>query len=524
MIKPIELPQISYRGMRDSADPSTADPRLATLLQNVYPQDSVQGAAIVGRPGYQQAGGQGGAGGNRRVQALYQFTKLDGTEYTIRFCGGLMDTFNWTSRVWTNIALVGVALPTAGMIFCTTYNNQMVVNPNDGINKPWMWDGTTFTSLTNAPLAFGQPTVYYAKLFFIRWLNRTTMDWSEENAANTGYTAGGFNNTWQLGQSDQNALVAILGTDSALYYWRGRSLGYISGSVTTNFSSTGVRDGVSTTIGTVSPNGVLRYGNAVFFPSADGRPYRLDIGGGLTETIWSDLRETLAAIPRTYLSLALATGSQGLSGDPLTDLVFLGIADLGSTEVNMLVVVDTRTNGIAGIWRGFTPTALAFVKDANGQPVLMHGTGSGYVYDHGTPNGSLWNDAANTADGGIVAITHKVTGSPIAFSTEQEKYWERLDFSFRALTTQMLTVDTVTPNGIGTTQALTVPASSPATWNCTWDGTWLGAVVEEHVALGINEWGRYLQPRITHATGTERFGLVGVSALAYPVGADVKAA
>jgi hypothetical protein len=520
MIAPMELPQISYRGMRDSADPSTADPRLATLLQNVYPQDSEQGAAIVGRPGYQQAGSQLGAGG--RVQAIYQFTRLDGTEYTVGFGGGLMSTFNWMTRAWTKIALVGVALPTAGIVYCTTYNNQLVVNPNDGVNKPWMWDGTTFTSLTNAPLAYGQPTVYYAKLHVIRWLNRSTFDWSEENAANTGYTAGGFNNTWLIGQSDQNFLVAILGTDSAFYYWRGRSLGYVMGAVTTNYSSTGVRDGISTTVGTLSPNGIVRYENAVFFLSADGRPYRLDIGGGLTP-LWSNLRETLWNIPRTYLSLGLGTGSQGIPGDPLTNLVFLGVADVGATEVTMLIAVDVRTNQIAGLWRGFTPTALAFVKDVNGQPVLMHGTASGYIYDHGTPSGSLWNDQANPADGGTVAIIHKVTGTPVAFDVREEKYFAQLDLSLRVVTTQTLGVDYLTPSGAGAAQTITGTGTT-ARWDGTWNGIWLGATVEQHLALGIDGWGRWLQPRITHATGTEQFGLVAIGILAYSVGADTRAA
>jgi hypothetical protein len=45
-------------------------------------------STFVGRNGVRSAGAQGGASSKRTGQLVYQFTKLDGTEYTVRIVGG----------------------------------------------------------------------------------------------------------------------------------------------------------------------------------------------------------------------------------------------------------------------------------------------------------------------------------------------------------------------------------------------------------------------------------------------------
>jgi hypothetical protein len=506
--------QVSFAEIRDSLDPSTASPRAAAALRNVYPVDATMGAAVVGRPGFTQAGGQLGSGGTRRVQALYQFTKLDGTEFTVAICGGLMYTYDWATTVWTNVPLVGVALPTGGQVFCTTFANQLVVNPNDGINKPWVWDGTTFTSLTNAPLAFGAPTVYYGKLFFIKWTERTTDAWSEENQPNTGYEAGGFNNAWTMGQTDQEALYALMGTNEALYYWRARSAGAVYGAVTPQFSSTGTHEAVSPTIGTVSPGAVVATdGGAIAFLSADGEPHLLTPGGGLVPA-WAGIRETLATIPRSQLPQAL-----GVS-DPLTRLELLGVPGESQSEVTQLLAVQVKTQAVVGVWEGFTPTALALVKDGARVPTLLHGTANGYVYQHGTPTGARWSDGHHTADGGVQPIAHRVEGTVLGWTPEaQEWAYVRADLLLRldgSLTNAEFRY--TTPNGVS--NALVFTAAAPAaTWDGAWDcSAWLGAAREQHVSLGLNGRGRWVQPQLTHAYADERFGLESWSVDAVPEG------
>src|SRR5262249_44009450 len=159
---------------------------------------------VVGRPGFQQSGSLLVTSG--KVQGIAQYTKLDGTEKTVAFCAGRMFTFNWTTRAWVEVTLSGVTLSTTAHVYCVTFANARVIS--DGVTTPFTWDGTSFVLLSNASVWYGQPTVYYAKVFAIQSSDRTSIEWSEENDPTTGYGSGGFNNVWQLGQTDQDALFA----------------------------------------------------------------------------------------------------------------------------------------------------------------------------------------------------------------------------------------------------------------------------------------------------------------------------
>ena len=166
-----------------------------------------------------------------------------------------------------------VTVKTSGLIYWCEYNGQVVFN--DGTNQPFMWNGTSgggLTLLDNAPAtAIGRPVAYYGKLFFIKTGN--TLVWSEENAPNTGYEADGYNNTWDLRQTSGEPIIAIVGTNDALYYFRPSSIGRITGAVTPDFATTGTDDGVSDLYGTVSYLGAEKItGNTIAFGDQYGRP------------------------------------------------------------------------------------------------------------------------------------------------------------------------------------------------------------------------------------------------------------
>lgn len=542
-IRPVRLTQLSFTGMRDSLDPSTADARKALLMQNVYPSDASEGASTVGRPGFQQSGSTLNSGFS--VQGIGQYSKLDGTETTVGFCGGQMFTFNWTSRVWTNVPLGGgAALSTTAAIDTVNFANVLIVS--DGVNTPFQWDGTTFTVLSNAPVWFGPPTVYYGRLFAVKASDHTTIDWSEANQPNTGYEAGGFNNSWTLGQTQQDAIYRLVGTNAALYYWRQRSTGVITGAVTATFSSDGTKDGISETIGSTAPRSFVVYNQAIYFLSADGRPHALAVGGGLKEDLWTDLRETLVTVNRSLLPSSVAVG------DPLTQMALVSFVAGSQITPQQYAAIDTRTNLIGGLWSGFSATAMALVKDDQLIPRIMHGTSNGNVYDHGDPNGSLWDDENATIDGGTLAIAHAVTGTPLGYDLQYDKIFDRIDLSMRLQTNLTeVSFDYTTPYGTSP-QAYTLTDSltwdkTGVTWDDldpTWDATlvrggaqemnftssvgaqWDSAVwdtdfwpadeLEMHFAFGLAGRGRWITPRIQHAFGTERFGLEGWVVTAFP--------
>lgn len=194
----------------------------------------------------------------------------------------------------TNLTSATVTLNATGRVYFTEFNNTLVVT--DGTNTPFTWDGTVsagLTSLTNAPVAFGPPASYYAKLFFVKNTARDTIVWSEENAANTGYEAGGANNAWQLTQSGAGPIYRLLGRNEALYYWRRNSIGTIRGAVLSDFTASGVHDDISREVGTIAPESVIDYEGYIWFTDAIGRPWRYAPGGRL-EPIWQNVAALFA--------------------------------------------------------------------------------------------------------------------------------------------------------------------------------------------------------------------------------------
>jgi hypothetical protein len=509
-----------YTEMFDALDATAAQPHRAAVLQNVYPMDAEEGEGLVGRPGYQQLGARSPAG-SVSGQGVHQFTTLAGTEFTIRVSGGRFETLDWNTRTWTEVLsasdLVGasITLSATARVSFVTFANSLIVS--DGVNTPWRWDGTShggLTKLTNAPVFYGPPTVYSAKLFGIKASDRSKFVWSEENDPTTGYEAIGFANVWQIGQTDQNALTAIRGTNAALYYWRERSTGAVYGRVNAQFVTTATHDALSTSVGTKSPWGLVSHGEGFVFPDADGRPHRLVPGVGVVP-IWAPFRETLKTIPRANLVDALAIDY------PAARLLLIGYTETLQANPSAWLVYRDSPQGFvaAGVWRGFVSTQAGMVKDLSGVPTWLHQSADGYTYDHGNPDGSLWDDNANS---GTVAIQHVVQGMPMGADPPGDTQFERLDLFTRNDGTMTLGVDYTTPRGDAPTLFLTVSRS--ANQSATFDTIVLdttrlsGGAIEVHSSVGWNAVGRWIQPRMTHAAVGEQFGFLKWRVSGVPAG------
>lgn len=523
-MKQIVVEHGPYAGLMDSLDPTASEPNRAGLLQNVYPLEAEQGEGIVGRPGFQQMGAQSPAGAVVG-QAIHQFTKSDGTEYTVRVMGGRFESFNWGTRTWAevlttaNLTAALITLSTTARVSMVTFANKLIVS--DGVNLPWAWDGTTnggLTKLVNAPVIYGPLTVYSAKLFGIKATDRLTFVWSEENDPVLGYqaTVNGFTyaNAWTIGQTDQNALYALRGTNAALYYWRLRSTGAVFGKVNSAFVTTATHDAMSTSVGTASPWGIVPHGEGFLFPDADGRPHRLIPGGGI-QPVYAPFRETLKTIPRANLVDALAINYEAAR------LLLVGYTESLQLYPSAWLVYRDMGQGwiAAGVFRGFTATQSAMVKDSFGVPTWVHLSSDGYAYDHGNPDGSLWDDKFVS---GTVAITHVVQGMPMAGDPPTDSQFLKLDLLTRCESSITVSVDYQTPRGQSTALSLTVspPAALAQFWDLVnWDAfNWAQGAVEIHSQVGWNGNGRWIKPRLTHAVVGERFGFVKWRVTGVPAG------
>lgn len=508
-----------FIGMRDSLDPPANHPNLARVLRNVYPAQVGHHARVVGRPGFEQLGTQLGSSGRRTGQLICQFTELDGTEHTIAIVGGHFYEYDWIGGSWTEVldaadfSGASITLSQTARCYAVTFNNQLIVS--DGVNTPWAWDGTSgggLTSLTNCPVLFGPPTVYYGKLFGIKSSERSTFVWSEENQPNTGYEAGGYNNAWTIGQTDTNQLTCLLGSNEALYVFRERSTTLVTGAVTPNFASTGTREGVSSTVGTAAPGSVHFVDRDIIFADADGRPHLIRHGLGVIP-LWEDFKETLNG-----LDSAVFDEVEGF-WDPTLEMSRLGYGVDGGTDRGRQLLFEAERGQepqAVAVFDGFEFDRIGVVENSDGEPRILH-TQGGYAYQHGTPEGAIWNDGLNAGD---QAILHQIAAPYLGYDEEVEQHWDRLDLlMFTRTDLSNLAIRTETPYGVSS--AITSSETGDyARWDeAFWDiANWSTDSQNDHVAIGIDAFGLYIGILMLHEELDEEFGFVTGKLTGRPLG------
>jgi len=289
-VRPARLSIDGCKGMRRPNDLKQFDPAYAYTIVDGYPADPINGGDVVERPAWTIHGtelGTASLGVPNITNLIYQFNKSDGTSVTMCITSGKLYTFDWSNNTWTESVTAAnfttASITTSATARCSAVTLNDVVVVSDGTNTPWSWDGTSgaggLTKLTNCPVLYGPPQVYYGKVFGVKNTERTTLVWSEENDPATGYEAGGYNNSWTLSQTTADPLFSVLATNEALYYFRLNSIGRIEGAVTPDFSTSGVRDSVAEGTGTVYPWGVTIAHDRVWFLDQFCRPQSFQVGG-----------------------------------------------------------------------------------------------------------------------------------------------------------------------------------------------------------------------------------------------------
>lgn len=521
----IDLEAGPFVGMNDSLDPAQGRREYARLLQNCYSVDPLRGGTAIGRPGFQTAGSQLGASGVRTTQLVYQFNKRSGTNYTVVIVGGKFYTFNWSTRAWTevlsaaNFTTASITLSATSRCFATTFDDVLVVS--DGVNTPWTWDGTSgggLTKLTACPVLYGPPVVYYAKLFGIKNTERSTIVWSEENDPATGYETGGYANAWTMGQTDSEAFYALASTNEALYLFRAKSITTIQGAVNSDFTSSGVRESVSTDIGTKSPASVYVHDQAgIYFMDENGRP-QVIVGRTLQNDppLWANLRDTIAGLVDTNATSLLLADTVY---DPETKLIRMGFVERGQAECTAEFCFAPQTNLPAAIFRttGGSFDRIGIVYNASTRSVVMHGSG-GYLYDHGTEDGSLWTDGLAS---GTVAISHVVITMPQGYDTAFEKRINQIDLSLRAPNDLTLSVSYGTQRAQSTAQSVTATCPGAQWDEAIYDtDQFTEATVEFHAAAGSTAPGRWFTGKVSHSTSGAQFGLQMLTMRVTPAGSS----
>lgn len=493
-----------YTGMTDAASPAASRPDRCRSILNAYRQVGRSAIRIVGRPGFTKFGSTLDSG---PVQWVGQFSKKDGTTQTVAICKGQIYVGTWGGNfaltiTTSNLTAASITLDGTAICGCITAFDTLIIS--DGVHTPFSWDGTSgggLTSLSNAPIAYGQPAVYYSKLFFIKAAERDVIVWSEEGTPNTGYEAGGYNNAWSLPGIKGEWITALAARNDSLGVIRPRSVTTILGAVNDAFQTTGTRSSVTERTGSSSAGGTIVLDEGTVFLNSDGLPEYWPVGGGVAQSpsMSDDCQATLAAIPRSSLAKAQWVY------DPETNLILLGIGNLTAATIEQIFCFE-RTGGVpnfVGRWTGMTCNVMGMALDTANVPRLLRGTDDGIVYYHGVPNGVQWND-----DG--IGITHEVQGPALGYDEDNETRFDEVTvvgFSPTGMSDCVVSYETT--HGVPTT---------PATVSFAYGGflldfshldvdTLTEVAAEQRVRVGINGFGRWLRPIFGHSTLDEQFGI-----------------
>lgn len=398
-----------WKGVFDSNDPFDDTDGLLVDAVNMYLPDPVNGSGIYQRPGFSQLNTDVLGVSPYRAAGIYTHRDLAGTAFHFVAISGKLYRADTTLSVFTDVTPVGVALDaTVGTrIYFASLNGVMVVN--DGVHRPWVASNLTATPITGtyisidgaatAWVAFGQPVVYGGAGFFVlRSVGATnassTLAWSEPGDWTTGYQQAGFDNTWSLEQTGTTPIYSLAATNAALYYFRERSIGTISGTVGPDLAANATHDAISYNVGNTAPATVQQFGDNIFFCDAIGRPYLLRQGNAPVD-IWKQMRAVVDSAQSGFPAITQFTACAAI--DPILNKYIVGIwseSPASQSPTAELYNFDARSGVYEGRWllagdsssqTGIQVDAMGVWTDEVGRSVLVmlaEGVGfpSGYLY------------------------------------------------------------------------------------------------------------------------------------------------
>lgn len=489
------------RGCRDLVNVAASglDDGIMVLMENVYPEDPASDSGVRLRPAFTKltTGALGrlplGLGLDHVGQAVFQHTMLDGAEFSLFFGGGRMYQLDWPTGAFTDRTPAGVTISKTATIYCVTFADYLIVS--DGENRPWKWNAVTGAASFLTDLAYpvyGPLAVYYGQLFAVKAGARNTLVWSEILDPDAGYENIVYDNVWVLGQSDQEGLEAIAATNTALYFWRGASIGTITGQVTEDFSTQGTRDGVSTRIGTKSPAALFIDDTGIYFVDQFGHPQRLapgDVVADLSTPAW----QTLQGVEKPELARArtiLVPGTHvALFALPLSAEVALG-----STRPAYAFAFGSDTDLWYGLWSHAARVRFAawgLLKDRNAASRLVFIDEAGEVYLLDVPEGALTRDD-------LAPIPATIDVPPVAYDPVLVKDFDEALLLSRGKSVPV-TIHFREPGGDGA--AAGYDEGQPA-------GS-IGVTLKEKTPVGLAVSGRYMTMRIVSESSDERFTFTG---------------
>lgn len=353
-------------------------------VENFYFKDG----NVESRPGYRQLGSTLPA----RIQGVYHFEELDGTLHTVAISNGDLYDLNWGTEVWGlhDLSVAGITLSSAADVdFCVSRGRLIVT---DGVNKPFMWDpaNTTFTQLTNAPIADGC-CIYYDKVFFYDIPGaENQFEWSDEGDPVNGYA--GEDQAWEFAQTDAGRIVGLAPLNAWLFVFKGDSIAKLAGNADENFQTDAVREGVSTTEGLIAQRSIVQVDEDVYYLSERGP--RLIRQGQMFKPAEDAGKFGLKSVWDALDTSAWST-TIGVFDKARRHVIWIIPQSGGTGELykGILYAVDDGAFSVITLDSSVDFGCIASAEDSSGTEHVLLGAESGKVY--------LYGESSQTSDDGV---------------------------------------------------------------------------------------------------------------------------
>lgn len=418
-----------WTGVRNTTDPFDETDDKLVDARNCYLPDPTSGSGVYARPGFTLQNPSAVLAGTG--QGVYSHVALSGTTYNFVVAGGKLYRTDATLSTFTDVTPAsGVTISsTAPRVYFASLNDHLVIS--DGVNRPWIASNLGSTPVTGTAIdydgsatawsAYGQPVVYAGSLVCI--LNsvggtarRTDISWSAPGDPSTGWQQPNYDYNWTLVQTGSTPLYALAATNLALYYFRDRSIGALTGTPGPNFQGQATHDAIAVNVGCLQSATVAQYGTTIFFCDVAGRPWMLPLGSKPVP-IWLDMRSVVDGSTSGYPTITAQVACATI--DPTLSIYLAAIWSPVPSVVQPpaeLAAFDCRTGAYLGQWtiaQGTSIEAIGVLNDASGHAgVTVIGSkiaapaAGGYVWVQGVVVG---NGTPLTTEAGLYLLSEDGT-------------------------------------------------------------------------------------------------------------------
>lgn len=379
-----------WKGVRDTVEPYDDAEDHLNDATNIYIPDPEGGSAAFARSGFMLAN-LGAPVYTGKGQCVYSHIAVDGTVYSFIVGGGKLYRANAGVTAFTDVTPTGVTIDTISRVKMVSLGDSLIVS--DRVNRPWIASNLGATPITGTYINYDSGagsgvawsaqdiTVYGGAIVVILHQvagvdRQSDISWSEPGTPDTGWQQTDFDNNWTLEQTGSSPLYAIVGTNVALYYFRQRSIGAISGAIGPDLQTTSTHDAISFNVGTRSPETIQTYGNFIYFADGMGRAWRVALGE-TPEPIWLNMRAVVDRSPTTFPEVIQETATSGflaqLNGYVVAPFSQQPAAHAPPTEMYHF---DARSGRYLGRWNIKGPNGVAIecmglLSDALGSAKLV---------------------------------------------------------------------------------------------------------------------------------------------------------